>query len=157
MSVFSTLKMSTARETVLLLVLTLLAAAGTHFLHPRAPAWFATNEPLRDDEVSLEIIAQRWHNDVVWIDARPRAQYDAGHVPSALLLNEESADQLLFEHFEKLQDNTKPIIVYCGSEACQTSRKIARFLKEKLPVTPIYVLRGGWKTWSQRNGSGVRS
>ena len=146
-----------AREALLLVLCTLLAATATHFLHPHAPIWYAAQEPLREDEVTLEIIAQRWHNDVLWLDARPRTQYDAGHVPGALLLNEEAADQLLQEHFEKLQDNTNPIIVYCGSEACQASRKIAQYLKDKLPTTQIYVLRGGWNAWTKLHGLGVKS
>jgi rhodanese-related sulfurtransferase len=148
--------MSIVRESALLLFFSLCAAAGTHLLHPRAPSWYQANEPLRDGEVTLEIIHQRWHDDVLWIDARPLAQYKAGHAPSALLLNEESADLLLMEHFEKLQDNTKPVIVYCGSEACRASQKIASYLRDKLPLTEIHVLRGGWTVWSQKHGAGVK-
>ena len=149
--------MSAVREAALLILVTLVAATATHYFHPRAPSWYLSDELLRDDEVTLEIIARRWHNDVVWIDARPRKQFDAGHVPSALLINEESADQLLMQHFEKLQDNEKPVVVYCGSEACQASKKIAAYLRDKLPLTKIYVLRGGWSAWSHSNGAGVKS
>lgn len=148
--------MSIVRESALLLLCSIFAAMGMHFFHPRAPLWYKVNEPLRDGEVTLEIITQRWHDDVLWIDARPLAQYKAGHVPAALLLNEESADQLMLEHFEKLQDNTKPVIVYCGSEACRASQKIANYLRDKLPVTEIHVLRGGWTVWSQKHGAGVK-
>ncbi|MFZ4764798.1 MAG: rhodanese-like domain-containing protein [Roseimicrobium sp.] len=132
------------REVLVLALCTLLAAAGTHLFHPRAPAWFQRDEPLAADEVTLDLVAQRWHGQVLWIDARPRADYVKGHAPGALLLNEEEANQLLFDHFEQLQDNNKPIVVYCDDRACQASRKMAAFLRERLPSASIYVLRGGW-------------
>jgi len=145
------------REVAILLFCTFLAAAGTHYLHPRAPSWYLVDEPLRDDEVSLADIAKRWHGDVLWIDARPRSQYEQGHVPSAFLLNEQELEKLMFDLFEKLQDNTKPIIVYCGSEACQASRKMKDYLKERISTQEIYILHGGWKSWTDKNGAGAAS
>ena len=150
-------KISVAREAGQLLLCTLIATVATYFFHPHAPVWYSVQEPLREDEVTLEIIAQRWQNNVLWIDARPCTQYAVGHALGALLLNEEAADQLLLEHFEKLQDNTKPIIVYCGLESCQASRKIAQYLKDKLPTTQIYVLHGGWNEWKKFYGDRVTS
>lgn len=144
------------REALILLFCALLAAAGTHYLHPRAPAWYLTEEAIPDDEITLEEIASKWHGDVLWIDARLREQYEAGHVPGALLLNEQEVNQLMLEHFEKLQDNKKPIIIYCGSETCQASHKIKAYLKERMPIEEIHVLHGGWKTWAAKNGAGVK-
>lgn len=144
------------RETLILLVCALLAAAGTHYLHPRAPAWYLTEEAIPDDEIGLEEIASRWQGEVLWIDARLREQYVAGHVPGALLLNEQEANELMLEHFEKLQDNQKPVIVYCSGEACQASHKMKTYLKERLPIEEIYVLHGGWKAWSGKHGAGVK-
>ena len=137
--------MNTAlRQAVILLACTLIAGVGTHFLHPRAPAWFARDEPLAADEVSLEIIRQKWPDGVLWIDARSRKAFDAAHVPGALLLNEQERDALLMEHFTVLQDNQKPIVIYCDGHACQASRKIADHLRERLPDSEVFVLRGGW-------------
>lgn len=134
-------------QAAVIVLAAILAAAGTHFLHPRAPAWYRTEEPLREGEVTMALIRERWSGDVLWVDARLRRDYEAGHVPEALLLNEQEADQLLFDHFEKLQDNKKPIVVYCGSDACQASLKMAAYLRERLPSMEIYVLKGGWGAW----------
>lgn len=139
--------MTFLREAAILLLVVALAAAGTHFLHPRAPQWFAEDEPLAADEVTLELVQRIWKGDVVWIDARPREAYRTAHIPGALLLNEQEADALLFEHFEKLQSGTRPIVVYCDGHACQASRKMAAYLRERLPGADIRVLRGGWKAW----------
>jgi hypothetical protein len=77
-------------------MLAVAAAWGTHAWHPRAPALYLVQEPLRDDEVSMQAIQERWKGDVLWIDARIQEQFDAGHVPGALLLNEQKFDEQLF-------------------------------------------------------------
>jgi rhodanese-related sulfurtransferase len=143
--------MSAVRQAAIILLATLIAATGTHFLHPRAPQWFAKDEPLAADEVTIDLIQQKWNGNVLWIDARSRDAYTAAHIPDALSLNEQEADAQMFEHIDKLQDNTRPIIVYCDDHACQASRKIAAYLRERLPGSAIYVLRGGWKAWMEHS------
>jgi rhodanese-related sulfurtransferase len=140
------------REAAVILFFTLLAAVGTHFLHPKAPSWYLNAEPVRDDEVSLADIAKHWHGDVLWIDARPRAQYDADHVPGALLINEQEVDRLMFDSFEKLQSNTKPVVIYCSSASCDASHRMKDYLTERVAMTNVYVLRGGWAEWMKRQG-----
>jgi len=141
------------REALILVICTVLAAAGMHAFHPRAPAWHLSEETGSEDEVTLEMVREKWHNDVIWIDARPRDQYEKGHVPGAILLNEQEAGTLLYEHFERLQDGSKPIVVYCDGAACQASHKMQQYLKDRLPVEDIFVLLGGWKAW-QKSGGG---
>lgn len=136
--------MNLLTQAAILMTLTVAAATGTHFLHPKAPAWYLDQQPLGEDEVTLGDITQRWQGQVQWIDARPRSDFEKAHVPGAWLLNEQEADVLMFDLFEKLQDNDKPLIVYCSGEACQASRKIRQYLKERVGSQEIYVLRGGW-------------
>lgn len=138
------------REILILLALSLAAAAGTHLLHPQAPAWHEVEEPLRDDEVSLEDIAKKWNNDVLWIDARPTSLYDKGHIPGAININEQGLESQLFDHITVLQDNKKPVVIYCDSGACQASRKIREYLMHRLPIEEFHVLRGGWSAWSRQ-------
>lgn len=146
--------MTAFRQAFFILAAVLLAAIGTHFLHSRAPAWYMVEEPVREDEVTMQDISTRWNHDVLWIDARPRSEFEAGHIPGALLLNEQEADNLLFEYFEKLQDNDKPIIIYCDSADCQASQKIKQYLLERLPLTNLYILKGGWEAWQQGQKQG---
>ena len=42
---------------------------------------YLVQEPLRDDEVSMLVIQERWKGDVLWIDARIQEQFDAEHIP----------------------------------------------------------------------------
>lgn len=135
------------RGAIIILGLTLVAAVLTDRFHPRAPAWYLTSAPLREDEVSLEKIHSDWHDEVLWIDARPREQYEKAHIPGALLLNEYERDALLIEHIAVLQEPKKPVVVYCDGPACQASRKMREFLKENLAMPDVWVLQGGWKAW----------
>lgn len=122
------------------------AGAAAYHLHPLAPALYLNDEPLAADEVDLAAIAERWNGDVLWIDARPSAEYTASHVPGAIPLNEQDWDASLWEHADALLSSDKPIVVYCGAFACQASRKIADRLRTSVGLPEVYILRGGWKT-----------
>ncbi len=141
--------MKAAREIFILLALSTVAAVGTHFFHPRAPAWYLDSGPVAEDEVTVAQIETKWKGDVLWIDARTRAQFQKQHVPGALLINEQERDQLLFENIVLLQDNKKPIVVYCDSGSCQASRKIREHLKLNMSIDEIYVLHNGWESLSK--------
>ena len=135
------------RNALILLLITAAAAVGTQFLHPRAPMWHQSLEPIHEDEVTPADVASRWHGEVLWIDARLRELYDKEHIPGALLLNEQELDALLTQHIEILQDNKKPVVVYCDGKACHASRKIRDYLVEHLAMNDIWVLTGGWPAW----------
>ena len=129
------------------LIVALAAAGGglTKLWHPRAPAWYLQDEPLARNEVTLEQVGERWAGEVVWVDARVRGEYEKGHHPGALLLNEEEWSDLLWKHAEILQIGEKPVVVYCSGQACEASRKVAQRLRESMGMEEVYFLRGGWK------------
>lgn len=135
------------RNALIILFLAAACAVGTGLWHPRAPVWHQNLEPLHDDEVTPAQVEQKWHGNVLWIDARLREQYDKEHIPGALLLNEQELDTLLTEHIEKLQDNKNPVVVYCDGKACHASRKIRDYLVEHLALADSWVLSGGWPAW----------
>jgi rhodanese-related sulfurtransferase len=145
--------MSTLRQALLLIALSALAAAGTHLLHPQAPAWYLVEEKLEPGEVSLAMIQELWQGKVLWIDARSEDRYQQEHIPEALLLNEEHFDQQLFDLIEKLQSNTLPVVVYCDAQKCQASKKVRDALKERVGLPQVHVLRGGWPAWASRKTS----
>lgn len=137
------------RQAFVLIVLSLVGAAGTHFFHPRAPSWYLTEEPLHDDEVSMAVINQRWKGDVFWIDARIVAQFEQQHVPGAISLNEQNFDQALFDNIETLQELKKPVVIYCDSEKCDASRRVKEQLVQRMPLEDVFVLKGGWQAWQR--------
>lgn len=135
------------RQALVLLLLGGAAAWATHQWHPRAPALYLVEEPLRDDEVSMQAIQERWKGEVLWIDARVQERYDADHVPGALLLNEQHFDEQLFNYLDTLQTNSKPIVLYCDAAKCEASRHVLERLKQTLPIENAYILKGGWNAW----------
>jgi 3-mercaptopyruvate sulfurtransferase SseA len=51
-----------------------------------------------------------------------------------------------------LQKNTLPVVIYCGGEKCEASRKIKERLVESLPMENVWVLKGGWPAWKAAEG-----
>ncbi|WP_146855147.1 rhodanese-like domain-containing protein [Brevifollis gellanilyticus] len=140
--------MSSALFQACLIVLLAAAAATAAFqVHPRAPALYAVQEPLKADEVGLKEIQERWKGDVIWLDARPRDQFDKDHIPNARLLNEQEFDTQLFDLLETLQTATKPIIIYCSGQKCEASRHVREKLLATVPIDNCFILKGGYPTW----------
>ena len=136
--------MRAMRQALILVALAAVAAFGTQQWHPRAPALYLTQEPLRDDEVSLEVIRERFHDAVLWIDARPADHFAVNHLPGALNVSEQQFDEQLVQHLDTLQTNTKPVVVYCSGQKCEASRKVMERLKEMGFVKDAFVFKGGW-------------
>ncbi|TDU72828.1 rhodanese-like domain-containing protein [Prosthecobacter fusiformis] len=134
-------------QAALLVVLAAGAAAITHAVHPRAPALYLSEAPLREDEVSLKQIQERWQGDVIWLDARPQEVFEKGHIPEARMLNEQGFQEQLLELLDVLQTTDKPVIIYCGGEKCEASRTIREKLLPLVPLEHCYILKGGWPAW----------
>ena len=121
--------------------------------HPERPALYLVPNQLRDDEIMLNKVLE-WEADrgVVWIDARSRANFDKSRVKGAYLLNEmEDFYSLLEPIWSEIQNKSDlPFIVYCSSESCVASRKVAEKLRESVGVSEVYILKGGEKSLTER-------
>lgn len=87
-----------------------------------------------------------WGEKVLWVDARPRQEFEKGHIEGAVLLNEDEWGGLV-AHFLNEWDPDKPIVVYCDGAGCQASKSVASRLLTELQLENVHVLKGGWKTW----------
>lgn len=128
----------------MLLLLAALAAIPSALLHPRQPSW--EEDALEPGEVRLQT-ALHWEN-VVWLDARSRADYEEEHIPNALLLNEDEWEALFFDFLGNWDPDQK-IVVYCSGSRCQASTQVAARLRAELGTDEVYVLKGGWSEWLQ--------
>lgn len=136
------------KQALLILALASLAAGLSASLHPRRPPWFETSDPARERwEIDLNAARTlRAEGPVVWIDSRPRADYEQGHLEGALLLNSEEWGELMFEQQEALRAALdQPVVVYCDGAGCERSADIAQRLRELLGLDPVYVLKGPWR------------
>jgi rhodanese-related sulfurtransferase len=103
------------------------------------------NEPLAPGEIRAEAV-RLWKDQVVWVDARPRARYDTGHIDGAVLLNEDEWDALVPE-FLNVWDPEKAVVVYCDGGGCEASHDVANRLRRDFAIETVYVLKGGYPAW----------
>jgi rhodanese-related sulfurtransferase len=94
-----------------------------------------------DGERITAATLRTWTSPFLWVDARPRSEFEIDHMPGAVLLNEDSWDSLLPEFLAQWQPG-KPVVVYCGA-GCESSRRVALRLRVA-GVSDIRVLEGGW-------------
>lgn len=87
---------------------------------------------------------------VVWVDARSRKEYEAVHLPGAILLNTdpgENWDEMLAVAMQSFFD-AELVVIYCGKSGCAASEEVAKRLKDSVlgqMGVPVKVLYGGKK------------
>jgi rhodanese-related sulfurtransferase len=122
-----------------LLVLAAMVAVPNFYLQERRPQFLAPAVP----QGEIAIAEARKLPSALWIDARSFADYNKGHMPGALLLNEDNWDESLPQILQQWKPGV-PVIVYCSSVSCQASHEIAKRLMAG-NVKPVFVLHGGWE------------
>ena len=135
------------RQALILLGLAFFPAIGQAlFLHEKV-SW--SERAIAKYDVELPQ-ARSWGDTVLWVDARPDMQFEAGHIPNAVQLNEDRWDELL-PQFLSVWAPDKRVVVYCSSASCAASHHIAARLRANAGLPNVYVLKGGWETWQAAN------
>jgi rhodanese-related sulfurtransferase len=130
------------RQATFILLLALLPALATAVWHPRRPSW-------QSDEVTVSA-ARAWGDSVLWVDARPVADFTRAHIPGAVPLNEERWDEMLHGVLDQW-DTTRKVVVYCSSLSCDASLDVANRLRQEENLSNVFVLEGGWESWQKEN------
>lgn len=136
------------RQGAVLLVLALLpAAVQALYLRDKIP-W--QSRVAESDLVTVEV-ARDWGAGVLWVDARPSDEFERGHIPDAVSLNEDRWGEVLPEFLAKHWSPDKKIVVYCSAASCNLAEDVARRLRDeaKLP-NEIRILKGGWEAWQEK-------
>ena len=94
--------------------------------------------------------ARAWGGNVIWVDARPDAEFVRDHVPGALSLNEDRWNELL-PQFLAAWSPGKKVVVYCSTESCDLAREAAERLRKEAQIPEVFVLEGGWEAWLKKN------
>ena len=131
------------RQSGVLLALALLPAAGQALYLRDKVSW---QSPVPASEMVTIADARGWGTNAIWIDARPEEEFAQKHVPGAILLNEDRWNELLPQMLATWSPE-KRVVVYCGSEACGSSREVARRLRKEAQIKNVFVLDGGWEAW----------
>jgi rhodanese-related sulfurtransferase len=138
---------SLVRQILLLLGLAFLPAIGQAIYFRNATSW---HHPPLDSGLVGVAQAEAWGGAVLWLDARPDAQFSASHVPGALQLNEDRWDELLRQMLAAWSPERK-VVVYCSRQTCNASHAVAERLRNEDGLKNVYVLQGGWEEW-QKSG-----
>jgi len=85
--------------------------------------------------------------DAVLLDARPRAAYDAGHIPGALSFPAEAMDEA-FADAAGLLAPERAVLAYCDSPSCDEALQVLEFLS-RTGLTNLLFYAGGWEEWSR--------
>jgi rhodanese-related sulfurtransferase len=128
-----------------------LSAAGATWLIKGPPVRNLVCDPatLKPDEICLQQLPE--NAAVVWVDARPRVDWERNGMPGSVLWNlDPSEDMSTFEAEVALRAAEVPrVIVYCGDENCGVSRQIAERIRALGLGAEVSVLHGGWRALSE--------
>lgn len=143
---------SSARMVCLLLLLPIPFAVLNAWLNPNTPPWNPMQ--LVEGEIVLEHLLE-WEDDYILVDARAPEAYGAGHMPDAINLYAGEFDVQILNLLDVWSPD-RSVIVYCDSRQCDASAEMAARLKEDFQMERVYVLKGGWESWTQAP-SNIRS
>ncbi|MFW6284457.1 MAG: rhodanese-like domain-containing protein, partial [Desulfosalsimonas sp.] len=127
-----------ARQALGLIVLACILAACTNLLRqnslPFAGDWSADSRFSDDTGQSMVVslaAASRMYaeNTAVFVDARPKDQYDQGHIRGAVNLPWQQVHERFTEAADRLE-TAETIICYCDGESCELSHDLALFLAD---------------------------
>lgn len=120
-----------------IVVLAAALSAGDYLLRPEALPWDA-------EQYEIDLQSARDLEGTLWVDARLEADYQAGHLPDAVLLAEEDWESGFISLLEVWEPGA-PIVIYCSSTACLRSHHAAKRLRSELGWDEVYSLRDGWE------------
>ena len=80
------------------------------------------------------------------VDVRPIVDYTRSHIPGAISLDFMEWD-LAFSTFLDVWSPERPVIIYCGGNACVYGREFALRLLTDLPNAKVFILKGGFSAW----------
>jgi rhodanese-related sulfurtransferase len=99
-------------------------------------------------EVCLATVTGEWGGEVVWVDARPRAEWQRDGLRGSILLTTHEAENfqdLVAAALERLAV-AKRVVIYCSDSGCATSHEVAKQLRGFGIGPEYYVLHGGWRS-----------
>lgn len=114
-------------------------------LNPYEPPGSVVCDPTRI--AADQICAADVPEGALWIDARSREEWQANGVEGSILWNfdaGEDAMEMEANAAMALMD-AQMAVVYCGSEACGTSRQVAEKVNDLGLGKEVKVLFGGWE------------
>ncbi len=159
----SQLWIKTSKQVLLITIIVLAAGfASNHLRSEKIPFiedWSSKSNFVAPSGDNLEISiteAKTLFNQskALFLDARTKAEYDAGHIKGAKSLPYKEADWKFVEAMAGVPEESA-IITYCDGETCELSMELAVFLRNA-GYKNVKVLSNGLTVW-KKNGLPVES
>ncbi len=136
--------MKSVYQIAILIAISASAASTTWLVNDPHSKTIAHCDPasLKPDEICFDQVT----GNVLWVDARSRAEWQKNGFSNSILWNldpKEDALKMEADAAMKIID-FKTVIVYCSSEACGTSRQIAEKIRKLDLGVEVKILRGGY-------------
>jgi rhodanese-related sulfurtransferase len=144
-------KLPALRQAGIICLLAAAAAGLAWAAHPRMPGWQAG----RLEAGAVTVPAVLAAGPVLWVDARPAADYAADHIPGAVHVDETDWESGLAALLDRWEPGL-PVVVYCDDQGCQASRVVSERLRRELGIDNAFHLKGGWQAWLQATDSAAR-
>ncbi len=136
--------MNPAAQLAVIGVISVAAAGGSWLMKgpPKEVVFKCDPKLIRKDEICLGDV----NGNVLWVDARSRSEWKKNGLAGSILWNmDPKEDDMAFESEAAARVfAAELVVVYCGSEACGTSRQIAERIRNLNLGPPVKVLFGGW-------------
>ena len=102
--------------------------------------------PPQGPHVTLAQAFDFWNQGVTFLDARTKAEYLAGHIRGAKLLdpNEFTSDES--RAIIATLHPSLPLVIYCGGGDCHASENLAIFLQQA-GYQQLHILHDGYPAW----------
>jgi rhodanese-related sulfurtransferase len=136
-------KSALLRQVFLLAAAALVPAVGEAIYLRERVSW---QSPIPASEMVTVDQARAWGGNVIWVDARPDAEFARDHVPGAVPLNEDRWNNLVGP-FLAMWTPDKKVVVYCSAQNCNAAREVAKRLRDEAQLKNVFVLEGGWEAW----------
>ncbi len=152
-------RMHTIRNVWILLFAAALVASVANWVHPRKIPWvqdWSTHVEAKARKLGFEAIAlavaleKHGASGTVFIDARPAAEFAAGHVAGAWSV----PVQAFGEHFETvggLIDSGAELVVYCSNRDCDDALELLVELRAIGAQKALFFV-DGFEAWKKYGG-----
>jgi rhodanese-related sulfurtransferase len=122
-----------------------------YFAKPQHSYQTASTEEFEEYAKYLEDEA----GDVIYLDARRRAQYERGHVPGAWSVPRNDPAALEAVLPVVTIPTASMVVIYCQGGNCEDSIFLAEDLVYRHGVDPsiVYIYEPGWEEWQKRGGA----
>jgi rhodanese-related sulfurtransferase len=100
--------------------------------------------PSEPAAINLQQAYKLYNQNILFIDAREKADYDYAHIRGAI--------NIPFDHFDDYKhlldeiDKSKTIVTYCGGTDCDLSILLGNLLFDS-GYKKVFIFFGGWNDW----------